>query len=104
MAGNKRGQRLTEEEKKQENAKLRREMAARGMTSAEDQKRIVETLSMRNVGAYALVLFLPPIGIWYIWTRREKLYLNRELLYALTFVGIVTMIGYINLLVQGFSS
>ena len=92
-------QKLTPEELKEENAKLRRQVVE-GYTTPEDRQRIVETLSMRNVGAYALVLFLPPVGIWYIWIRREELHLNNTSVLAWTFVGIVTFIGYLRLIIQ----
>lgn len=93
-------QKLTKEELKEENKKLRRQVVE-GYTTPEDRQRIVDTLSMRNIGAYALVLFLPPVGIWYVWTRREELHLNNTSVLAWTFVGIVCLMGYIQLIMQG---
>jgi hypothetical protein len=49
-----------------------------------------------------MVLFLPPVGVWFVWTRREKLYLNNSSVYAWTFVGTVIFIGYIKLILQAF--
>jgi len=86
-------QKLTKEELKEENRKLRRQMAA-GLTTPEDQKRIVNILRTENVIAYFMVLFLPPVGIWYIWTRREKLYLNTSSVYAWTAVGCLIMLSW----------
>jgi ABC-type methionine transport system permease subunit len=100
MPKSSRRQKLTDEELKAENQKIRKEMA-QNYTDPEMQKRIVETLSMRNIAAYAMVLFLPPVGIWYIWTRREKLYLNDASVYSWTFVGIVIFIGYLQLIWSG---
>ena len=87
-------QKLTKEEIHSENEKLRKKVYADNL-SEEDSKRIVETLSKRNLLAYAMVVFLPPVGIWYIWTRREKLYLNRESVLLWTFVGSVIMVQYL---------
>ncbi len=87
-------QKLTQEELKEENKKLRREIA-QGYINKEDSERIVNSLSTQNLIAYAIVLFLPPVGIWYIWTRREKLHLNRTSVYLWTFVGCVILYQYI---------
>ena len=87
-------QKLTQEELKAENKKLRREIAS-GYINKEDSERIVNMLSTQNIIAYAIVLFLPPVGIWYIWTRREKLHLNNSSVYLWTFVGCVIMVRYI---------
>ncbi len=87
-------QKLTKEEIHSENEKLRKKVYADNL-SEEDSKRIVETLSKRNLLAYAMVVFLPPVGIWYVWTRREKLYLNRESVYLWTFVGCVIFYKYL---------
>ena len=93
-------QKLTKEELQSENKRLRRQMAA-GNATPEDQKRIVETLSKRNIAAYALVLFIPPLGIWYIWKNKEKLYLNDGSVYYWTMVGCVILFAYIYYLVTG---
>ena len=94
-----RRQKLTEEELKEENKKLRQSMTERNYVSKEDQQRIVDVLSTQNLIAYTVVLFLPPVGIWYIWTRREKLHLNIESVLLWTFVGSVIFIGWINLII-----
>lgn len=75
---------------------------AQGMTTPEDQKRIVNILRKENLIVYFMVLFLPPVGVWFVWTRREKLYLNNSSVYAWTFVGTVIFIGYIKLILQAF--
>lgn len=93
-------QKLTQEELKEENKKLRREMAQRDLLTKEDQQRIVDVLSTQNIIAYVMVLFLPPVGIWYIWTRREKLHLNIESVLLWTFVGTVIFFGWIRLILQ----
>ena len=93
-------QKLTEEELKEENKKLRQEMAQRNYSSKEDQERIVNVLSTQNIIAYVMVLFLPPVGVWYIWTRREKLHLNIESVLLWTFVGTIVFFGWIKLIMQ----
>ena len=93
-------QKLTQEELKEENKKLRQEMAQRDLLTKEDQQRIVDVLSTQNIIAYGMVLFLPPVGIWYIWTRREKLHLNIESVLLWTFVGTVIFFGWIRLILQ----
>ena len=74
---------------------------AAGLTTPEDQKRIVNILRTENVLAYFMVLFLPPVGVWYIWTRREKLHLNDSSVYLWTFVGCVILYQYIRHFVLG---
>ena len=81
-----RRQKLTDEELKQENKKLKQRLA-QGSYSKEDQERIVNILSTQNIIAYTMVLFIPPVGVWYIWTLREKLHLNRTSVYLWTFVA-----------------
>lgn len=87
-------QKLTQEELKEENKQLRREIS-QGYINKEDSERIVNLLSTQNIIAYAIVLFLPPVGIWYIWTRREKLHLTEAQVYLWTFVGLVILYQYI---------
>ena len=87
-------QKLTQEELKEENKQLRREIS-QGYIKKEDSERIVNLLSTQNIIAYAIVLVLPPVGIWYIWTRREKLHLTEAQVYLWTFVGLVILYQYI---------
>ena len=101
MSKSSKRQKLTKEELKAENKKLRAELA-QGNVTPEDQQRIVDILSKQNIIAYAVVLFLPPVGIWYIWTRREKLHLNRQSVLLWTFVGCVVMWGYIQWVLKNF--
>jgi len=96
----KKRQKLTQEELKEENKQLRREIS-QGYINKEDSERIVNLLSTQNIIAYAIVLFLPPVGIWYIWTRREKLHLNDSSVYLWTFVGCVILYQYIRHFVLG---
>ena len=90
---------LSKEELKEENKRLRQKIAE-GSFTPEDSKRIVNILSTRNLKAYALVVFLPPIGIWYVWTRREQLYLNIQSCVLWTFVGSVIFINYVGYLIN----
>ena len=99
MSKSSKKQKLTQEEKHEENQNLRKEMS-KGYINKEDSQRIVDMLSAQNLIAYAMVLFLPPLGIWYIWTRRGKLHLNDASVYLWTFVGSVILIQYINALVN----
>ena len=93
-------QKLTQEELKEENKQLRREIS-QSYINKEDSERIVNLLSTQNLIAYAIVLFLPPVGIWYIWTRREKLHLSDPQVYLWTFVGCVILFQYIKHFVLG---
>ncbi|MBR3356671.1 MAG: hypothetical protein IKG46_02475 [Solobacterium sp.] len=85
---------LSKDELKEENKKLRNKIAA-GTYTSEDSKRIVQNLSTKNLIAYAIVLFLPPIGIWYIWKHREELYMRDSSLWLWTFVGCVILVQYV---------
>lgn len=100
MAENKNKKKLTKEELHEENLKLGKEVKERRQTSHEDQQRIVETLSMRNMGAYFLCVFLPPIGIPYIWKKQEYLHLRNSSVFLWTFVGAVCLFGYLKLIAQ----
>ena len=55
MAENKNKKKLSKEELHEENLRLHAEVKARRQTSNEDSQRIVQTLSLRNIGAYFLV-------------------------------------------------
>lgn len=95
MAERENKKKLTKEELHAENEKLRAELRARNETSKEDQERLVQTLSKKNMLSYALVLFLPPIGIWYIWKHRQDLGLRDTALYLWTFVGIMVIFAWV---------
>ena len=100
MAENKNKKKLSKEELHEENLRLHAEVKARRQTSNEDSQRIVQTLSLRNIGAYFLVVFLPPIGIPYIWKKHEQLYLRNSSLLLWTFVGVVCLFGYLKLIIE----
>lgn len=93
---------LTKEEKKERNKQLREKIAARNQeaTTYEDQQRIVHILSAKNVGAYFLTVFLPPVGVPLLWIKREDLHLNTASLIVWTMIGIIILIQYIILIVQ----
>lgn len=100
MAENKNKKKLSKEELHEENLRLHAEVKARRQTSNEDSQRIVQTLSLRNICAYFLVVFLPPIGIPYIWKKHEQLYLRNSSLLLWTFVGGVCLFGYLKLIIE----
>lgn len=92
---------LSKEEIKEENKKLKKQIAA-GVYTSEDSERIVRNLSTKNLIAYALVLFIPPYGIWRMWKHKEELYMRESALWLWTFVGTVTMVQYVIYIVQTF--
>lgn len=103
MAERENKKKLTKEELHEENEKLRAEMRAKNSTSKEDQQRIVRTLSGKNMLTYALVIFLPPIGIYMIWKKRDELYLNTPSVYLWTFVGVMVLLQWIRIIITNFS-
>ncbi len=103
MAERENKKKLTKEELHEENEKLRAEMREKNSTSKEDQQRLVRSLSAKNMLTYALVIFLPPIGIYMIWKKKEELYLNTPSLYLWTFVGVMVILQWIKLIITNFS-
>lgn len=103
MAERENKKKLTKEELHAENERIRAELRARNETSKEDQQRLVQTLSKKNMLSYALVIFLPPVGIWWIWKKREELGLRETAVYLWTFVGIMVIFGWIKYIVGAFS-
>ena len=87
-------QKLTKEEIHEENRKLRREISSKNV-DREAQQHIVNILSTQNLIAYVMVLLIPPVGIWYVWTRREKLDLNTNSVILWTIVGCTIMYQWI---------
>ena len=83
-------QKLTKEEIREENRNLRREISSANVDK-EAQQHIVNILSTQNLIAYVMVLLIPPVGIWYVWTRREGLGLNASSVLVWTFVGCAVM-------------
>lgn len=100
MAESKNKKKLSKEELHQENLKLKKEVAANRDLNHEDQQLIVETLSVRNLLVYALCVFLPPIGIPYMWKNQTKLHLRNSAVYLWIFVGSVCFIGYLKLIAE----
>ena len=74
MSKSSKRKKLTPEELKEENARIKAELAK--TTEVESQQRITDLLSKENWIAILLAVLLPPIGIWYIWRRKEKHKLN----------------------------
>ena len=87
-------QKLTKEEIHEENRKLRGEISSKNV-DREAQQHIVNILSTQNLIAYVMVLLIPPVGIWYVWTRREKLDLNTNSVILWTIVGCTIMYQWI---------
>ncbi len=92
---------LTNEELKEENARIKEELST--TTDAEGQQRILDLLSKENWIAYLLTAFLPPIGIFYIWKKRDKHKLNMPQMVTWTFVGLVITWQWIQLAIEHFS-
>jgi hypothetical protein len=87
-------QKLTKEEIREENRNLRREISSANVDK-EAQQHIVNILSTQNLIAYVMVLLIPPVGSWYVWTRREKLDLNTNSVILWTIVGCAIMYQWI---------
>ena len=87
-------QKLTKEEIREENRNLRREISSANVDK-EAQQHIVNILSTQNLIAYVMVLLIPPVGIWYVWTRCEKLDLNTNSVILWTIVGCAIMYQWI---------
>ncbi|MBR4446781.1 MAG: hypothetical protein IKS37_12905 [Solobacterium sp.] len=92
---------LSKEELKEENKKLRKQIAA-GTYTSEDSERIVKNLSTKNLMAYALAVLLPPVGVWYIWKHKEELYMRESTLWLWTFVAGVIFVQHIIYIYQHF--
>lgn len=103
MAERENKKKLTKEELHEENEKIRAEMRAKNATSKEDQQRLVRSLSKKNMLTYALVLFLPPVGIYMIWKKKEELYMSTPSLYLWTFVGVMVIFAWIQQIVRYFA-
>lgn len=95
MAERENRKKLTKEELHAENEKLRAEMKEKNMTSKEDQQKMVKMLSKKNMLTYALVLFVPPLGIYMIWKKKDELELNTPSVYLWTFVGAMVIVAWI---------
>lgn len=100
MAESKNKQKLSKTELHKENQRLKNEVRERRETTHEQQQLIVETLSMRNMLVYALCVFLPPIGVPYLWKNQTKLHLRNSSVYLWVFVGTVCLLGYLKLIAQ----
>lgn len=100
MPKSSRKQKLTKEELKEENRRLRAEMAK--TTDAEGQKRILDLLSKENWIAYLLSAFLPPVGIWYIWCKRDKHKLTKASMIVWTMIACIIIVRYCQLIWEAF--
>lgn len=83
---------LSPEELKIENAKLRKQMDEQSAGENTDSQRIVNSLRGYNIAAYALLLILPIVGIWWLWHKREALKLNFPSMVAWTGIGCVVLV------------
>jgi|LAHS01.1.fsa_nt_gb hypothetical protein len=94
---------LSKEELKLENAKLRKEMDEKEAVQTSDSQRLVDSLRGKNIAAYALILVLPIVGIWWLWHKREDLKLNFPSMVVWTGIGIIILIEQIALIYQNFA-
>ena len=94
---------LSKEELKLENAKLRKEMDEKDAVQTSDSQRLVDSLRGKNIAAYALILVLPIVGIWWLWHKREDLKLNFPSMVVWTGIGIIILIEQIALIYQNFA-
>lgn len=93
-----RHQKMTKEELKAENARIKAELAK--TTDMVSQNRIADLLSKENWIAYILAVLLPPIGIWYIWFRKDKHKLNLPSMVVWTMIACVIIVQYVMMAVQ----
>ena len=98
MSKSSKRKKLTPEELKEENARIKAELAK--TTEVESQQRITDLLSKENWIAILLAVLLPPIGIWYIWRRKEKHKLNLPSMVVWTMISVVILVQYIIMIVQ----
>lgn len=84
---------LSKEELKEENARIKKEMSQ--TTEAQSEQRIVDLLSKENWIVYILTALLPPVGIWYIWKKKDKHKLNLASMMVWTLVGIIITVEWI---------
>lgn len=98
MPKSSRKQKLTKEELKAENKRLRAEMAK--TTDMEGQKRILDLLSKENWIAYLSCAFLPPVGIWYVWCKRDKHKLNFASMIVWTMIACIITVKWITLIFE----
>jgi hypothetical protein len=92
--------RLTAEEKKEVNENLRKKIKTESAYTYADQQRVVNTLSLKNIGHYFLAVFLPPVGVPLLWKKREDLHMNNASLIVWTGIGIIITVQYIRLIIQ----
>lgn len=93
---------LTKEELKVENDKIREEMHTQNLSENSDSERIVNSLKGFNIASYALLLVLPIVGIWWLWHKKDKLKLNQASMLVWTGIGIVVLIEQVLLIYQNF--
>ena len=91
---------LSKEELKAENNKLRQEVRAKNAGSTEDSERIVNSLKKENIIAYALSLLLPIVGVWWLWHKRETLKLNNASMLLWTGIGIIILVEQVMMIWQ----
>ena len=94
---------LTKEELHRENEKIRNEINEREAGEHSDSERIVNALRGKNIAAYALILLLPIVGIWWLWHKKEDLKLNNPSMLLWTGVGIVVLVEQIVLVYNYFA-
>jgi len=91
---------LTKDELKLENAKLRKQMDDKSNTENTDSQRIVNSLRGVNIFAYALILLIPIVGIWWLWHKRQDLKLNNPSMLLWTGIGAVILVEQVILIYQ----
>lgn len=94
---------LSKEELRIENEKIREDMHTQNQGSSEDSERIVNSLKGFNIASYALLLVLPIIGIWWLWYKKDKLKLNQPSMIIWTGIGVVILVEQIMLIYQNFA-
>ena len=102
MPKSSRKQKLSKEELKEENKRLRAEMAK--TTEIQGQQQILDLLCKENWIAYLTAAFLPPIGIWYIWAKRDKHKLTFASMIVWTMIACIIMFRYCQLIFEWFNA
>lgn len=96
-----RNQKLSKEELREENKRIKEELSH--TTEYEGQQRILDILSKENWIAYLLAAFLPPIGIWYIWKKKEKHKLTFAAMITWTMIAVIITVEWIRQIIEWYT-
>ena len=96
MAKSAKRKNLSEEEKKQQNEEILskyKKYAAPEENARRDH--LVKTLSKENLLLYALIVLLPPVGVYMLWKKRENYDINVPTAAIWTFIAGYILVNYV---------